>query len=398
MPLEDADPTSQGGSILQVTAETFERAMHIVRRSNEKTREATSAGGRFINLRISAVRNYFFYAAPHIAIAGEELDPEAIELVYGRLSWVTATTPRLMRRVNFASRLHDLALSAVALTVGERLERLHEAERAYHEVVYGEDTDPAVRTGQVSVGGTDSSRRTALFSGDYVLSARLALACMPISEARIRSGRLNPEARAELEREARLRSHQNLGVVIGEMIPGDSLPPLPATALVRAYSNLSEAMGPTLLSRENEEVDTAIALSVSEARRQRGGPDAAVLFTGDAGARELDVDWKLRISSAVSRSPHSDNVIIGMTCLREIGSMRTPPELRAASGLHDELGFVCSALLYAAQLLRDEATGRRQLTDEETRYLNRVQRSVWGRIDTIARNRGITDLRQRARF
>jgi hypothetical protein len=123
-----------------------------------------------------------------------------------------------------------------------------------------------------------------------------------------------------------------------------------------------------------------------------------VLFTGDAGARELDVDWKLRISSAVSRSPHSDNVIIGMTCLREIGSMRTPPELRAASGLHDELGFVCSALLYAAQLLRDEATGRRQLTDEETRYLNRVQRSVWGRIDTIARNRGITDLRQRARF
>ncbi|HVA96210.1 MAG TPA: hypothetical protein VND99_01020 [Candidatus Acidoferrales bacterium] len=336
-----------------------------------------SASDRFREHSQIALREYFMYDSPGVAFATEELTHEEIRAVYAR------TLPgrrRLAYEAHVASELHDLALSDEG-TQEQRMQFLDASQLAYNNIVYQQMINgdgyilPVIRT--------DHSGNNLLLINDHFLQARLALAYWPVTLARVNGEQLSAQDRAGINR--------NLASVLEEMTVLEET--VTQKNIHAIYGHLAEVTAMTLLSRQGEHVDTAMALPTSEVRRLHAGPDSTILFSGEGEDHELDIDWKLATSPATP-SGGKGEVVITPLCLDELGKMANPPRFSA-----DRTIRAREIIAYTASLLREEGLGIRELTPDETAYLNRVQMRVWERIESTAWNsHGITNLGQRARF
>lgn len=365
----DADPEHP----TLTAGEAFMSVMEAFRDPATRGRSEGAGGERIRDVSQHVLRDYYLYAAPHLAYNTEVLDPDAIRTVYANTEPSRSTTAH---DLHVASHMHDLALASDA-DEETRMNLLGNAREAYEISIYQSVLD---RRGDIhQVLRVDDRGRNQLLTNDHVLQARLALAFWPASEARVRDEELSDESRGEINR--------NLATVLGEMMPDGEAPEPSHERQTTHRGFLGEVVAMTALSRINTDEDTSIAIPTSEARRLYAGPDAAVLavILEEDGDYALDVDWKM---SGGEDDP--DTVNIGSICARELSKEpgyieRNPDNWRS--------------VVHVARLLHDERLGTRPLEIHEIALLDRVQRAIWNTIETKARDyHGIDNLRDRARF
>lgn len=372
--IEDADVDADRPIL--ATADSFIGVTTRLYEPGARDRETREASDRFQESGQHALKDHLLYKRPYIAYTPEEMDPDAIRALYAHTAPTRSSTTH---DLHIASSMHELALQGQGQDLQARLDALGDAREAYEIVVFQQIFD---RRGDLhQVLREDERGRNPLLINDHFLQARMALACWPASEARVRGEDLPLEQREEI--------NQNLSEVIQQMMPGDE-PPRASHERETSFSGfLTEAVAMTALSRVSPEIDSALALPTSEVQRLYGGPDAMIIFSDEDGEAALDEDWKLTGNG----SP--DTVNVGSICYGIAAKLEDKPYKDDDRRTQK----VWKSVVHVAKLLRDEGLNRRVLTVDERSILDQVQGEIWGTITGKAYEQlGIDDLRGRARF